>query len=166
MKQPTGQHKVHWLDLKMDNPNDESIPESGLQTPRSYIQFVLTHPTTSWFKLSMVVVGINLLSFSFASGSLIFMAAKAVTGAVILLLLPGLATQRLISAGQPQNTVETVAFSIGISVIVTIILSVVANFSPFGLAAAPILLVVVLYIVTVSMFAIRKEFQCLHTNTF
>lgn len=148
------------------SPNGNSVSESGLrQMPRNYLRFVLTDSATTWFKISMTVVGIHLISLAFASESLLFMSTKAVTGAVILLLLPGLATQQLLSAGRSPHIVETVAFSIGISVIITIFLSALVNFTPAGLSTMPILFALILYTVAVSIIAMLKEFQCLHLDT-
>ncbi|MCL4437200.1 MAG: DUF1616 domain-containing protein [Thaumarchaeota archaeon] len=142
------------------------VIESGLrQTPRIYFRFVLTDPATTWFKLSMTVVGAYLISLSFPTNNLLSMYTRAITGAVILLLLPGLATQQLLSAGRSLHVVETVAFSIGLSVIITTFLSAIVNFSPAGLATTPIISTLILYTVSVSTFATFKEFQCLHTNT-
>ncbi len=147
------------------SPNGNSVLEAGLRMQKSYLRFVLTDSATTWFKLSMTVVGIHLISLFFAPDSLLSMSTKAVTGAVILLLIPGLATQQLLSAGRSPHIVETIAFSIGLSVIITIFLSALVNFSPTGLAATPILFTLILYTIAVSTIAMFKEFQCLHINT-
>ncbi len=148
----------------MQSPTGNSVPESGLRMSTNYLRFVLTDSSTSWFKTSMAIIGLHLISAFLVPDSFLSMSVKAITGAVILLFLPGLATQRFMSAGQSPHIVETLAFSVGISVITTIVLSALVNFSPAGLATTPILLVILLYIVTVSIFAMLKEFQCLQRN--
>lgn len=124
----------------------------------SYLQFTFTDQATRWFRLTIIVLAVFTGSTFDAQGHSITTLVRTLTGSIILFLLPGLVTLRYISNREDRHIIEQVILSMGLSIVITLLSSLVFNFTMWGLHPLPILAAISLYVAMISALAVHKEF--------
>lgn len=130
-----------------------------LGSRRSYLQFMFTDQATRWFRLAIIVLAVFAASTFDYEGLYVSTLVRTLTGGIILFLLPGFVTLRYISDKEDQHIIERVILSIGLSIVITILHSLIFNFTVWGLHHLPIVATISLYVMLMSTLAIHKEYS-------
>lgn len=92
---------------------------------------------------------------------------RAFLGLIFVLLLPGFSLAKTLypinvpikTSSENLDLIERIILSIGMSIILTFIVGLVLNYSPWGLALTPETLALALFTVILALVAITREYQ-------
>ena len=131
---------------------------------RPYLRFIFIDKATIWFRLTLLVPFLYGLSIIIDPGNFISAFVRQTAGIIILFLLSGSVTYHLFFGDESPLIIEQLVFSIGISIIITLLVAVTLNFSFLGLHPTSIFSTVLFYIIAVSFFATRRDFKKISTR--
>lgn len=109
----------------------------------------------------LVIILITTITFSYSDP------LRIVLGVLLVIFAPGYALiAALFPKKDPLDGVERVALSLAISVVVTVLLALLVNYTPWGIRLYPVLISLVVFIVVASIFAWYRWLRLAEADRF
>jgi hypothetical protein len=139
---------------------EESIPSN-----LSFWKFLGAWYLNSWIYVVLGIAAATLVAVYALPQAYPLVLLRWVAGSVFVLLLPGYVTLRALFPKRELDDVENFALSLGLSLALVPLISLVLNYTPWGITLNALILSLTLYVVIVGFAAAARRFQLLRVSS-
>jgi hypothetical protein len=144
--------------------------EETIPTKVTYPGYLSIWYANVWLYIALAVSALTIAAAYFLPNQYPVVAVRWVTGSVFILFLPGYVTVRALFPKRELDDIESLALSIGLSLALVPLLTLVLNYTPWGIRLEPIIITLTTYTALVAFAASWRKYQLLqgsnHTSKF
>lgn len=140
---------------------EETIPPK-----LSYPGYLSVWYANVWLYISLAVSALTVAAVYLLPSQYPVVAVRWVAGSVFVLFLPGYVTVRALFSKRELDDIESLALSIGLSLALVPLLSLVLNYTPWGIRLEPLIITLTTYTVLVGFAASWRKYQLLQESNY
>jgi hypothetical protein len=171
-KYPLSTGQITSLLLQLKTEDKIGFTEKPVPTPTTTCAYMLSKDA-SWFWITIalsIVTVIAVFTIPENAGKLTYL--RSALGAVFVLFLPGYAFMKALFPSKNQistrsenvEKMERLALSLGMSLVLTPLVGLILNYTPWGIRLTPVTLSLLAFTVVFAAAAVLREFQTTHNN--
>lgn len=149
--------------LKEDGKIELELP---LLRVENYLQYLQAIPQNIWFYLVIAASIATLAAVYIMPNTYPAVVFRLIMGSIFVLFLPGFVTiKALFPTGKELEDIERFALSVGLSLVITPLIGLLLNFTPWGIRLDPIMVGLSLFTLSVAAAATYRRYKIVLANS-
>ena len=145
--------------LYLENKGKLNLINSRRKIPSTFSDYLISF-RSFWFSLTTIISIVTVITFLYMpDNSSSVIVVRFTLGIVFVFFLPGFNLLKILYSSKEIDPIERIALSIGTSIIISPIIGILLNFSPWGIRKVPITLSIYFLVTILSFFGLLREYQ-------